>query len=38
MDEIGLIQDYSRGIKIDFILAKAKVSKNLRVIALGTPF
>lgn len=37
MDEIGLIEDISRGIKADFILLQA-AHASLRVIALGTPF
>lgn len=38
MDEIGLTQDMERGIKADFILAKAKSISTIRVIALATPF
>lgn len=38
LDEIGLTQDISRGIKADFILLQAAAHMKLRVIALGTPF
>lgn len=38
MDEIGLTQDIARGLKADFIMARAKMYKNLKVIALGTPY
>ena len=42
LDEIGLIKDAERGIRLDFILAWAKNQKTLtnrpRIIALGTPF
>lgn len=38
MDEIGLTQDIERGMKADFILARAKMYRDLRVIALGTPY
>lgn len=38
LDEIGLIQSHSRGIKADFILVQAAIHAPLRVIALGTPF
>lgn len=37
-DEIGLIKNMQRGIKTDFVLLHAAMKKNLRVIALGTPF
>lgn len=38
MDEIGLTQDIDRGIKADFVLARANSLHSLRIIALGTPF
>lgn len=38
LDEIGLTQSRSRGIKADFILLQAAMHDSLRVIALGTPF
>lgn len=38
LDEIGLTQDTSRGIKADFILLQAVAHEKLRAIALGTPF
>lgn len=38
LDEIALIQDFIRGMKMDLILLKAKDFPSLRVIALGTPF
>lgn len=38
MDEIGLTQNLVRGVKVDFILARAKMVSSLRVIALATPF
>ena len=42
MDEIGLINNPERGIRLDFILAWAKYQRNRlhkpRIIALGTPF
>ncbi len=38
LDEIGLTQDQSRGVKADFILTRAKRLPSLRVLALGTPF
>lgn len=38
LDEIALIQDFIRGLKMDLILLKARDFPSLRVIALGTPF
>lgn len=38
LDEIALIQDFIRGLKMDLILLKSKDFPSLRVIALGTPF
>lgn len=38
MDEIGLAQDITRGMKADFIMARAKSYSNLSVMALGTPY
>lgn len=38
MDEIGLTQDVSRGMKADFVLTRAQRYKQLRVFALGTPY
>lgn len=38
MDEIGLTQDLNRGLKADFILAKARTISSLRAIALATPY
>ncbi len=41
LDEIGLIDNRERGIRLDFLLTWAKFQKNEgkpRVIALGTPF
>ena len=38
MDEIGLTQDVSRGMKADFILVRARMYQNLKVIALATPY
>lgn len=38
MDEIGLTQDMVRGLKVDFLLSKARSVPDLRVIALATPF
>lgn len=38
MDEIGLTQDLARGLKADFILARARKIPSMRVIALATPF
>lgn len=37
-DEIGLSQDVQRGLKVDFMLARARQLPKLKVIALGTPF
>lgn len=38
MDEIGLTQDIARGLKADFIMARTKMYKDLKVVALGTPY
>ena len=38
VDEAALVQDTIRGLKTDFILLRASLKENLRVIALGTPF
>lgn len=38
LDEIALNQDEIRGLKTDFILLKARHTKGLRLIAMGTPF
>lgn len=38
LDEVGLTQNIARGIKADFILARAKSYHHLSVMALGTPF
>lgn len=41
LDEIGLINNQERGIRLDFLLAWAKIQKSRekpRLIALGTPF
>lgn len=38
MDEVGLTQDVHRGIKADFILARAQACDHMSIVLLGTPF
>ena len=38
MDEVGLVNDHARGLKVDFLFARARECKKLEVIALATPY
>lgn len=38
MDEVGLVHDQARGVKVDLLFARAKYCTELEVMALATPY